>query len=140
MDNNVTIKLDSNVHFAQTAPYAFQALITPFRDHRQNTLYGNQYAVFNADVYFPLFQTLIPIETPLSFINLLQLGLFSDMATAKESWQKPHSYANWLWSYGLSVRSKLAGYSLRMDVAWPGTTKSLCGILVWGVMVRSIAA
>lgn len=121
MDNNVTVKVDSNVHFAQTAPYAFQSLITPFRGHRQNTLYGNQYAVFNADLYFPLFQTLILVETPLSFINLLQLGVFSDVATAKESWQKPQVNANWLWSYGLSARSKLAGYSLRMDVAWPGT-------------------
>lgn len=119
MDNNVTVKVDSNVHFSQTAPYAFQSLVTPFRGYLQNKLYGNQYAFINADVYFPIFQTLIPIETPLSFINKLQLGIFSDAGTAKETWQKPEVKQGWLWSYGLSARSKLAGYTIRMDVAWP---------------------
>jgi outer membrane protein assembly factor BamA len=121
VDNNVNVKVDSTVHFSQTAPYAFQTLITPFRGHRQNTLFGNQYAVWNTDVYFPLFQTLIPIETPLSVVNSLQLGLFSDIATAKETWQKPQVKNGLFWSYGMSARSKLAGYPIRVDVAWPGT-------------------
>lgn len=120
MDNNVTVKVDSNVQFDQTAPYAFQTLVTPLRGYRQNSLYGNQYAVFNADVYFPVFETLIPIETPLSFINNLQLGLFSDIATAGETWLQSALPQGWRWSYGLNARSKLAGYTLRMDVAWPG--------------------
>lgn len=121
IDNNATVRVDSTVHFSQKAPYAFQSLITPFRGHLQNSLYGNQYAVFNVDLYFPLFQTLIPIETPLSFVNLLQLGLFSDVGTAKETWQKPQVSNGVLWSYGLSARSKLAGYPIRFDIAWPGT-------------------
>lgn len=121
IDNNVNVKVDSTVHFSQTAPYAFQMLITPFRGYRQNTLFGNQYAVWNNDVYFPLFQTLIPIETPLSVINNLQLGLFSDIGTAKETWQKPQVKDGLFWSYGMSARSKLAGYPIRVDVAWPGT-------------------
>src|SRR5690606_15756762 len=91
-----------------------------FRGYLQNTLYGNRYAVFNADGYFPLFQALIPIETPLSVINLLQLGLFTDIGTAKETWQKPAINQGWLWSYGMSARSTLAGYPVRVDVAWPG--------------------
>ena len=121
VDNNVNVKVDSNVHFSQTAPYAFQALVTPFRGYRQNTLFGNQYAVWNTDLYFPIFQTLIPIETPLSVVNSLQLGLFSDLGTAKETWQKPQVKNGWSWSYGMSARSKLAGYPIRVDVAWPGT-------------------
>lgn len=121
LDNNVTVKVDSTVHFPQGAPYAFQSLITPFRGYRQNSLFGNQYAVFNADVYFPIFQTLIPIETPLSFINLLQLGIFTDIGTAKETWQQPEIKQGWLQSYGFSARSKLAGYPIRLDIAWPGT-------------------
>jgi len=121
VDNNVNVKVDSTVHFSQDAPYAFQTLITPFRGYRQNTFFGNQYAVWNNDVYFPLFQTLIPIETPLSVINNLQLGLFSDIGTANETWQKPQVKNGLFWSYGMSARSKLAGYPIRVDVAWPGT-------------------
>lgn len=120
LDNNVTVKTDSSVHFPQDAPYAFQTLITPLRGFLQNTLYGNQYALLNADVYFPIFQTLIPIETPLSFINNLQLGSFTDLGTAKETWQEPELKQGWAWSYGLSARSTLAGYQIRCDLAWPG--------------------
>jgi hypothetical protein len=120
-DNNVVPKQDTGVRFQQTAPYAFQALVTPFRGHLQNSLYGNRFAVLNADVYFPLFQTLIPIETPLTFINLLQPGLFADAGTAKESWNNAAIDKGWLWSYGISVRTTLANYPLRLDVVWPGT-------------------
>lgn len=124
LDNNVTVKVDSNAHAAQKAPYAFQTLITPFRGYLQNDVYGNYYRVWNNDVYFPLFQTLIPIETPLSFINQLQPGLFVDVGKAGESWTSNSNNPNndnWLWSYGASLRSSLAGYPLRLDVAWPGT-------------------
>ncbi len=121
IDNNVTVKVDSSVVFPQTAPYAFQKLITPFRGYLQNTIYGNQYAVFNADVYLPLFQTLIPIETPLSFVNNLQLGLFSDLGTARETWQDPVIESGWKWSYGLNARTTLAGYPIRFDLAWAGS-------------------
>lgn len=119
IDNNLTVRTDSNVHFQQEAPYAFQTLVTPLRGHLQNSVYGNQYALFNADVYFPIFQSLIPIETPLPSINLLQLGLFTDMAYARETWQ-PDSKGTSVWSYGLSARTSLAGYPIRFDVAWPG--------------------
>jgi len=120
VDNNVTPRVDTNVHFAQNAPYAFQTLVTPFRGYYQNTLYGNQYTVANADIYFPIFQTLIPIETPLPSINNLQLGIFEDLGSAKETWNSNPNNAKWLWSYGLSVRTSLAGYPLRIDLAWPG--------------------
>jgi len=121
VDNTVTPRIDSNVHFAQTAPYAFQTLATPLRGHLQNSLYGDRVMLLNTDAYFPLFQTLIPLETPLQFVNLLQLGLFSNVATAKESWDKTAPLKGWLWSYGISARSTLASYPIRFDIAWPGT-------------------
>lgn len=120
-DNNVVPKTDTSVHFSQDAPYAFQTLITPFRGHLQNTLYGNQYALLNSDIVVPLFQTVIPIETPLQFINLLRPGVFTDIATAKETWNPAANDKGWLWSYGASMRSNLAGYTVRIDVAWPGS-------------------
>jgi hypothetical protein len=120
-DNNVIPKTDTGTRFPQEAPYAFQGLITPFRGHLQNKLYGNTYAVANADIYFPLFQTLIPIETPLNFINLMQPGIFADAGTASETWNQTYTKQGILWSYGLSLRTTLANYPLRLDVAWPGT-------------------
>ncbi|XZF15423.1 hypothetical protein ACTHGU_04735 [Chitinophagaceae bacterium MMS25-I14] len=119
VDNAVNPRVDSTKHFAQDAPYAFTTLITPFRGYYQNTLYGNEYALLNMDVYFPLFQTLIPIETPLSSINNLQLGIFTDIATAKETWQQPQVNNGIKSAYGLSARTTLAGYPLRFDIAWP---------------------
>lgn len=121
VDNTITPRTDSNVHFAQDAPYAFQTLATPFRGYLQNTLYGDRYLLLNADVYFPIFQTLVPIETPLQAVNLLQLGLFTDAATAKEGWKEAAVQKGWLWSYGMSARTMLAGYPIRFDIAWPGT-------------------
>ena len=41
----------------------------PFRGYYQYTLYGNHYTQANVDVYFPIFQTLVPVETALSVIN-----------------------------------------------------------------------
>ena len=115
------MKVDTSKHHSQIAPYAFQTLITPFRGYYQNSLYGNEYALFNADVYFPLFQTLIPITTPLPSINNLQLGIFTDHSTAKETWNTVTTNSNWLSSFGLSARTTLAGYPIRIDVAWPGS-------------------
>ena len=119
VDNNVTPKVDSTVHFSQTAPYAFQSLVTPFRGYLQNSIYGNQYLLFNADIYFPIFQTLIPIETPLPSLNKLQLGIFTDAGNAKETWEANPNNTKWLYSYGFSARTSLAGYPIRLDIAWP---------------------
>ncbi len=121
LENNLVPRIDTSVHFAQDAPYAFQTLITPFRGYYQNSLYGDRYALLNGDVYVPLFETLIPLETPLSFVNCFQPGIFADLGGAQESWRIPASPHRWLWSYGLSARTKLAGYLLRFDIGWPGT-------------------
>ncbi len=122
MDNNVTVRIDSTVQPKQNVPYAFQTIITPLRGYLQNTITGNQYVNLNNDLYFPLFQSLIPIETPLSFINNLQMGVFSDIASARETWNTTNlNNGKWYWSYGLNARTTLAGYPIRVDVAWPGT-------------------
>jgi hypothetical protein len=120
-DNNVTPRVDTTVHFPQNAPYAFQTLVAPFRGYLQNSLYGNQYLLMNEDIYFPIFQTLIPLQTPLPSINNFQLGLLSDVATAQETWNNNPNNAHVMWSYGVSARTVLAGYPLRLDMAWPGT-------------------
>jgi hypothetical protein len=119
-DNNLTPRIDSSVHFSQSAPYAFSNLVTPLRGYLQNSLFGSRYALLNYDLYFPLFRTLIPVETPLPFINNLQPGLLFDLAAAREDWNSLDK-GRVVTSYGISARSKLAGYPIRFDIAWPGT-------------------
>lgn len=118
VDNNLGPKLDTSAHFVQEAPYAFQTLVTPFRGYSQNSRFGSSYALLNLDLYFPVFQSLLPLETPLSSINNLNLGLFSDLATL--SGKTGYSTPGGCRSFGWSARTTLAGYPIRFDMGWPG--------------------
>lgn len=120
-DNNIVPRIDSTVRFAQDAPYAFQTLVTPFRGYPQNSLYGSSYAVYNADLYFPLFSSLIPLQTGVSALNHLQLGMFTDGASAAGPAARSPGDRNTLYSWGFSARTLLAGYPVRFDLAWPGS-------------------
>lgn len=121
VDNNLTPRIDTTIHFSQNAPYAFQTLVTPLRGYQQNSLYGSRYCLMNADVYFPLLETLIPLETNFPSLNRLQVGLFSDVAAVGGDSRYRNSAGGWLVSYGFSARTILAGYPLRFDIAWPGS-------------------
>jgi hypothetical protein len=120
LDNNVVPRVDTSVRFGQHAPYAFQTLITPFRGYQQNSIYGSRYGLLNVDVYFPLFRSLIPLKTGFSSFNNLQLGLFSDVAVAGDSYAAV-AVKSPLYAYGFSARTMLAGYPIRFDMAWPGS-------------------
>ena len=135
VDNNVTPRIDTSAHFAQDAPFAFQTLVTPFRGYDQNSLYGSRYCLLNADAYFPLFQALVPIETPLPSLNNLQLGLFADVAAAGGASAYTTAGKGWQASFGCSARTMLAGYPLRFDIGWPGTFRAqpvwYCSLNLW---------
>ena len=119
-DNNVAPRLDTTVKFAQDAPYAFQTLVTPFRGHEQNSIYGSAFALANVDLYVPLFQGLIPWQPNFPMLRTLQLGIFGDMAVANKPILLPATVSP-LYAYGLSARTMLAGYPVRFDLAWPGS-------------------
>lgn len=120
MDNNIVPRVDTSVRFVQQAPYAFQSLVTPFRGYTQNSIYGSSYGLLNIDLYIPLFHSLIPLHTGFSALNNLQLGLFTDIAVTKRDQQDGLPAApQHLQSFGCSVRTLLAGYPLRFDLAWP---------------------
>lgn len=120
-DNNIVPRVDTTVRFAQDAPYIFQELIGGLRGYEQNSLYGNAYGMLQADVYFPVFNTLIPLSTGFASIRNLQLGVFTDMAYAKETWNSLNKDRNHKIAYGFSARTLLAGYPIRFDMAWPGS-------------------
>ena len=119
LDNNIVPGVDTSVRFGQEAPYAFQSLVTPFRGYKQNSLYGSSYALLNIDLYIPLFNMLIPLRTPISALNNLQLGLFTDIAATSRGRDALPPAPTHLQSFGCSARTLLAGYPIRFDVAWP---------------------
>jgi hypothetical protein len=119
MDNNIVTRVDTSVHFGQDAPFAFQTLVTPFRGYEQNSIYGSHYGLLNLDLYFPLFRGLIPLRTSFSSLKNLQVGLFTDIARTGGATGLPTASSQ-LSSFGFSVRTMLAGYPLRFDMAWPG--------------------
>ncbi len=118
MDNNVITKVDSNAVFEQSAPYVFQQLITPLRGFQQNTMWGNAYGLINTEVFAQVFGGMINTTTKFQFINLIQVGAFADLAYSRATW---NSNADWQRrnSFGLSLKTLLANYPIRVDVAFP---------------------
>lgn len=117
VSGNLAPLRDEDKIFPQDAPYIMQTLVTPFRGYPQNSMYGSAYALLNLDVYVPLFRTLIPVHTGFSFIRNFQLGIWSDAA---HTWRQEQVLApapDFLYSYGLSARTILAGYPIRVDMA-----------------------
>jgi hypothetical protein len=119
LDNNLVTRVDTSVHFSQNAPFAFQTLVTPFRGYEQNSIYGSQYGLLNVDLYFPIFKTLIPLQTGFTSLTNLQIGLFTDIAKTAGAKGLPLR-SDQLSSFGYSLRTMLAGYPIRFDMAWPG--------------------
>jgi hypothetical protein len=119
IDNNLVPAVDTAVRFPQNAPYAFQSLVTPLRAWRQNSLYGSYFGLLNLDVYFPLFHTLIPLNTGFKVVNNFQIGLFADIAAAGGQ-EGLHPAAAPIYAWGYSMRTQLAGYGIRFDMGWPG--------------------
>lgn len=118
MDNNVIVRVDSNAVFEQNAPYLFQQLVTPLRGFQQNTMWGNAYGMINTELFAQVFGGLLPGRTRFQFINLMQLGVFADRAYSKATWDPE---ADWQRrnSYGISLRTLLANYPIRVDLAFP---------------------
>ena len=118
MDNNVIVRIDSGAVFAQDAPYIFQQLVTPLRGFPQNTMWGNAYGLMNAEIFAQVFGGMLPGKTKFSFLNRLQLGAFTDWAYSRATWQPS---ADWQRrnSFGLSLKTILANYPLRVDLAFP---------------------
>lgn len=118
MDNNVIVRIDSSAVFAQDAPYIFQQLVTPLRGFRQNTMWGNAYGLMNAEIFAQVFDGILPGKTKFSFLNRLQLGAFADLAYSRATWQPA---AEWQRrnSFGLSLKTILASYPIRVDLAFP---------------------
>ncbi len=128
------IRIDENVN------YAYQAVATNMRGFSQNIRNGNNFAVINSEIRWPIISYLVNHPLSNAFIENLQAVGFFDIGTAWSGlhpWARKNAYDNDIIQqppnitieidsnrnpvvagYGFGVRSQLFGYFIRLDWAW----------------------
>lgn len=132
-------RFNNNTQIAQDQNYYFQALATNMRGFQQNIRNGNNFAVINNELRFPVIKYFAKKPIKSEFWGNLQVIGFSDVGTAWTG-QSPFSEENTfntveindgpltirlenkknpiIGSYGFGIRSKIWGYFGRIDYAW----------------------
>ena len=139
VDNWLIPRFDNDIPVAQDQGYAFQTIATPMRGFFQNVRNGNNFALVNAEIRWPVFKYLLNRPIKSDFIENFQIIGFSDAGTAFTG-SDPYSEDNTfnvqqvvlnpltitiqnqrepiVWGYGFGVRSRIWGYFVRADWAW----------------------
>ncbi len=119
--------------------YGYQALATNLRGFNQNIRNGNNFAVLNSELRFPIFNYLFNRPLRSDFLNNFQIIGFGDLGaawTGKSPYSNDNSFNTETVSqkpitvflksqrepivggYGFGLRSRLFGYFVRTDWAW----------------------
>lgn len=123
----------------QTQNYSFQAVGTDMRGFSQNIRNGNNFAIFNTEIRFPVFKYLANYPLARSFFENFQLVGFFDVGSAWSGptpWSSRNAYDNDIIrqgpititidadrdpivaGYGFGIHTQLLGYFMRFDWAW----------------------
>jgi Tol biopolymer transport system component len=123
----------------ETQNYAFQAVGTNMRGFSQNIRNGNNFAVFNSEIRFPVFKYLANHPLSKSFFENFQIVGFFDLGSAWSGptpWSSKNAYDNDIVQqgpititidanrppivagYGVGIHTQLLGYFVRFDWAW----------------------
>lgn len=130
---------DRDVDVDPQEPYAYQTVATPMRGFIQNARNGNSFVLINSELRMNIIQMINKNATLSEFAQTFQLNFFGDLGTA---WNGPHPYSpeNFfntqsiddgpitinlinqrepiIGGFGFGARAKLAGYFLKLDLAW----------------------
>ncbi len=143
VDNSFAPRVDNTTPIADQN-YIFQTLATNMRGFYQNVRNGNSFAVINSELRWPIFSYLMNRPIRSDFIKNLMIVGFADIGTAWNG-SSPYDPDNVIltrvvpygpqggsskvildsqkdpivWSYGAGLRTRLFGYYLRFDWAWP---------------------
>ncbi len=119
--------------------YAFQAVATNMRGFSQNIRNGNNFAVINSEIRFPVFKYIANYPLSKSFFENFQLVGFFDVGSAWTGltpWASENAYDNnvirngpitvtvdanrppIVAGYGFGIHTQLLGYFIRLDWAW----------------------
>jgi len=130
-DNSIPVDPDMN--------YGFQALATNMRGFSQNVRNGNNFALINSEIRWPIVRYLAGHPLRSNFLNSLQVVGFGDLGTAWTGfspWAGDNSYDTeviengpvrvtldsnrepLVAGFGAGARMQLLGYFIRADWAW----------------------
>ncbi len=119
--------------------YVYQAVATNMRGFSQNIRNGNNFALINSEIRWPVFMYFANHPISNSFIENFQVVGFFDAGTAWSGptpWSKKNAYdyseiirppitikldsdrSPLVAGYGFGLRSQLLGYFVRLDWAW----------------------
>jgi hypothetical protein len=129
----------SEIPIDNTQNYAYQAVGTNMRGFSQNIRNGNNFAVINSELRFPVFKYLANYPLSKSFFENFQLVGFFDVGSAWSGptpWSSKNAYDSDIIQqgpititvdsnrdpivagYGFGIHSQLLGYFMRFDWAW----------------------
>ncbi len=132
-------KFNNDIGIDYSQNYAFQTLATNMRGFTQNIRNGNNFAVINSELRFPVFKYFSRRPIRSDFLNNFQIVGFGDLGTAWngwDPWSKDNAFYRKIISgnpvtiilekelnpivagYGFGLRSRLLGYFMRADWAW----------------------
>ncbi len=130
-DQSIPVNPDNN--------YGFQALATNMRGFSQNVRNGNNFALFNSELRWPVVRYLAGHPLKSNFLNSLQVVGFGDIGTAWTGvtpWSGENAYDSETYTnqavtvtldsnrepivagFGFGARAQLLGYFVRADWAW----------------------
>lgn len=144
VDNSFNPGFNPTTPIATENNYIFQTLVTNMRGFDQNIRNGNSFALINSELRWPVFSFLFKKPIRSDFIKNFQIIGFGDIGTAWNG-ATPYSQENAIntleipfgpqggggkivlnsqkepivGSYGVGLRTRLFGYFLRFDWAWP---------------------
>jgi hypothetical protein len=129
----------SEIPIDKTQNYAFQAVGTDMRGFSQNIRNGNNFAIFNTELRFPVFKYLANYPLGRSFFENFQIVSFFDVGSAWSGptpWSSKNAYDSETLNqgpitvivdanrdpivagYGVGIHTMLLGYFMRFDWAW----------------------
>ncbi len=132
-----TFNQDVDIDYSRN--YAYQAIATNMRGFSQNIRNGNNFALINSEIRWPVIRYFANHPLSSSFLNNFQVVGFADVGSA---WTGLHPYTGknaWdtevvenypikvtinsnrspiIAGYGVGLRSRVFGYFVRLDWAW----------------------
>jgi Tol biopolymer transport system component len=136
--NNIPM-FDNTIPVTPGVNYGFQTLATNMRGFSQNVRNGNNFALINSEIRWPIIRYFAGHPLRSSFLNSLQVVGFGDIGTAwtgKSPWSGQNGYDTQkltngpvsvtldsnrdpiVEGFGVGGRAQIFGYFIRADWAW----------------------
>ena len=137
--NNKYPMFDNSIPVTPNVNYGFQALATNMRGFTQNVRNGNNFALINSELRWPVIRYFAGHPLRSNFLNSLQVVGFGDVGTAwsgKSPWSGDNGYDTEkittgpvtvtldsnrepiVAGFGAGARAQIFGYFVRADWAW----------------------